>query len=91
MSRDPLAIEPLTSEDAVDFLRQVLKGHRSNSEDPDEYPFGEDALIAIADVTQIKTPSELFRGCRRVLEKSVLSGDLTAGGVIDAEMAKKAM
>ena len=89
MSREPLAIEPLTSDDAVDFLKQVLKGHRVDPNDPDEYPFQVDALAAIAEATQRKTPSELFRACRRVLEKCVLSGDLSSGGMIDVEMVKK--
>ena len=91
MSREPLEIEPLTSEEAVDFLRQVLKGHRSDVEDPDEYPFLEEALLAIAEDTQVKTSSELFRKCRRVLEKSVLSGALKPGGVIGTDMVKKAL
>lgn len=91
MSRQPLEIEPLTSEEAVDFLKQVLRGHRSDAQDPDEYPFEEDALFAIAEDTQSKTSSELFRGCRRVLEKSVLSGDLRPGGVIDVNMVRKTL
>ena len=91
MSRDPLEIPPLTAEEAVDFLKQVLKGYRSNAEDPDEYPFLEESLFAIAEATQMKTSSELFRGCRRVLEKSVLSGDLQPNGVITVDMVSKAL
>ena len=91
MSRDPLGIEPLTSKEAVEFLKQVLKGYRADPNDADGYPFHEDALVAISEAAQNKTPSELFRGCRRVLEKSVLSGDLKLGGLIDAQMAKKAL
>lgn len=91
MSRDPLEIEPLTSEEAVEFLKQVLKAHRSDEKDSDEYPFREDALLAIAEATQIKTSSELFRGCRRVLEKSVLLGALVPGGVIDVAMVKQTL
>ena len=91
MSREPLEIEPLSSEEAVEFLKQVLKGHRSDPEDPDEYPFGEDALFDIAEATQMKTSSELFRSCRRVLEKSVLSGALKPGGTIDVDMVQKAL
>ena len=89
MSRDPFEIEPLLPQDAVEFLRQVLKGYRSDPKDPDSYPFSMEALTHIADAIQRKTPSELFRGCRRVLEKSVLSGDLKHGGTIGAEYAKK--
>ena len=83
-SRDPLAIAPLEPDEAVDFLTQVLRGYRSNESDPDEYPFAKEALHAIAEGTQNRTPSELFRGCRRVLEKAVLSSTLTTGGTIDA-------
>ena len=88
MSRDPLPIEPLSPQEAVGFLKEVLKAYRSDSGDPAEYPFLEESLLAISEATQIKTPSELFRGCRRVLEKSVLSGALTSGGLIDAEMVR---
>lgn len=91
MSRDPLEIQPLSTDDAVDFLKQVLRAHRSDADDPDEYPFLEEALMSIAEVTQIKTPSELFRGCRRVLEKSVLTGALSEGGVIDQAMVAQAL
>ena len=91
MSREPLEIEPLTSEEAVQFLKEVLRGFRTDGEDPDGYPFREEALLAIAEATQIKTSSELFRGCRRVLEKSVLSGSLEPGGMIDVAMVRQAL
>ena len=91
MSRDPLAIEPLEPGDAVEFLKQVLRGYRSDPDDPDAYPFQTEALFAIAEGTQLRTPSELFRRCRRVLEKSVLAGDLKVGGEIDAAMVEKAL
>ncbi len=89
MSRDPLPIAPLEPDEAVDFLTQVLKGYRSDGSDPDDYPFVKGALFAIAEGTQNRTPSELFRGCRRVLEKAVLSGTLTPGGTIDAGMVSE--
>ena len=91
MSREPLEIRPLTTEEAVEFLRQVLKGHRSDPDDPGEYPFLKEALFVIAEATQTKTSSELFRGCRRVLEKSVLSGALREGGVINAEIVRQTL
>ena len=86
MSRDPLTISPLEPDEAVDFLTEVLKGYRSNESDPDEYPFDKEALFAIAEGTQNRTPSELFRVCRRVLERAVLSRTLTSGGTIDVGM-----
>ena len=89
MSREPLGIEPLTSDEAVEFLTQVLKGYRSDLDDPDEHPFEKESLFAIAEATQNKTPSELFRGCRRVLEKSVLSGTLTLGDTIGVDMVNE--
>ena len=89
MSRDPLAIAPLEPEEAVEFLTQVLKGYRSNKSDPDAFPFEVDALLAIAMDTQNRTPSELFRGCRRVLAKSILSGSLVPDGTIDVGMVSE--
>lgn len=89
MSRDPLTIAPLEPDEAVDFLSEVLKGYRSDESDPDEHPFDKEALFAIAEATQNRTPSELFKGCRRVLEKAVISGALTAGGTIDAGMVSE--
>ena len=89
MSREPLTIAPLEPDEAVEFLTEVLKGYRLNVSDPDEYPFEREALFAIAEGTQNRTPSELFRGCRRVLERAVLSGSLTAGGTIDAVMVSE--
>ena len=89
MSRGPLTIAPLEPDEAVAFLTEVLKGYRSSESDPDEYPFSKEALFAIAEGTQNRTSSELFRGCRRVLEKAVLSGRLTTGGTIDAGMVSE--
>ncbi len=89
MSREPLAIDPLTTDEAVLFLKEVLRGHRTDPNDPDEYPFEVGALNAIAEATQRKTPSELFRACRRVLEKSVLTGELSLGETIDVEMVRR--
>jgi len=84
MSRTPIEIQPLDTEQAVTFLKEVLKGYRSDPSDPDEYPFREDALRKIAEETQSKTAAELFRSCRRVLEKAVLANRLTPGGWIEA-------
>jgi len=83
MSRNPVDIEPLEVEQAVTFLKEVLKGYRSDPRDPDEYPFREDALRKIAEETQNKTAAELFRSCRRVLEKAVLANRLKPGGWIE--------
>ena len=85
MSRNPVSIEPLEVEQSVTFLKEVLKGYRSDLTDPDEYPFREDALRRIAEATQSKTAAELFRSCRRVLEKAVLANRLIPGGWIEAE------
>ena len=89
MSRNLISIEPLDIEQAVTFLKEVLKGYRSDQSDPDEYPFREDALRKIAEEAQSKTAAELFRSCRRVLEKAVLTNRLTAGGWIEATDAEE--
>ncbi|MBT9140329.1 MAG: hypothetical protein DDT30_00905 [Dehalococcoidia bacterium] len=84
MSHNPIEIQPLEIEQAVTFLKEVLKGYRSDPTDPDEYPFREDALRKIAEETQNKNARDLFRSCRRVLEKAVLANRLTPGGWIEA-------
>lgn len=82
-SRDPIEIKPLDEEQAVDFLKEVLKNYRADPKDPDEYPFKEVALRKIAEETQDKTAAGLFRNCRRVLERAVLENRLKAGGWIE--------
>ena len=91
MSREPLEISPLGAAEAVQFLREVLRAHRTDKNDPDEYPFERESLLAIAETTDNRTPSELFRACRRVLEKAVLSGALSPGGVINVAIARDAL
>lgn len=83
MSRQPIEIRPLDTEESVTFLKEVLKGYRAYPSDPDEYPLREATLRRIAEETQIKTAAELFRNCRRVLEKAVLTGRLQPDGWIE--------
>lgn len=83
LSRDPIDIQPMSPEEAVSFLKEVLRGYRSNPDDPDEYPFREAALLRIAESTQNRTPADLFRGCRRVLERAVLTERLQPDGWIE--------
>ena len=90
-SRDPIEIRPLEEEQAVDFLKEVLKNCRSDPEDPDEYPFREAALRKIAEETTDKTAAGLFRSCRRVLERAVLENRLKPGGWIEKEDAEDLM
>ncbi|MDX6404012.1 MAG: hypothetical protein QOH70_1467 [Blastocatellia bacterium] len=85
MSRDPLEIHPLADDQALTFLKEVLKSYRADPADPDEYPFREDALRKIAEETQEKTAAGLFRSCRRVLEKAVLQGRLQPDGWIEVQ------
>jgi hypothetical protein len=89
MSREPIEIQPLDDEQAVVFLKEVLKSYRSDPADPDEYPFREQALRKIAIETQEKTAAGLFRSCRRVLEKAVLAGRLQPGGWIEEQDAQE--
>jgi hypothetical protein len=85
MSREPIEIQPLDDDQAVAFLKEVLKSYRSDPNDPDEYPFRQLALRKIAEETQEKTAAGLFRNCRRVLEKAVLQNRLQPGGWIEQQ------
>lgn len=88
MSREPIEIQPLDDDQALTFLKEVLKSYRSDPADPDEYPFREQALRKIAKETQEKTAAGLFRSCRRVLEKAVLEGRLQRGGWIEEQVVQ---
>jgi Cdc6-like AAA superfamily ATPase len=85
MTHDPIIIPPMDNEQAVLFLKEVLKNRRQNPDDPDEYPFRLDALKKIAEETSEKTARELFRNCRRVLERSVLESRLKLGEWIEVQ------
>jgi len=84
-SREPIELQLMNNDQAVAFLKEVLRGYRADPSDPDEYPFREAALRKIAEETTSKTAEKLFRSCRRVLEKAVLSGRLQPGGWIEVE------
>jgi hypothetical protein len=82
-SRDPIEIQALDDNEAVRFIKEVLKNYRTDPKDADEYPFRENALRKIAENTPDKTAASLFRAVRRVLEKAALSGKLKPGGWIE--------
>jgi Cdc6-like AAA superfamily ATPase len=86
LSRQPIEIPPLDSDQSVDFLKQVLAYYHVGNGVPDEYPFSEEALKEIADKTTTKTPRNLFKNARIVLEKAVLAGRLTEDGVIGVDL-----
>ena len=85
MSREPVEIPPLDVDQAVRFLKDVLHSYRSDESVPHEYPFREAALRRIAQETTEKTAAGLFRCCRRILERSVLTGRLEPNGWIEEE------
>jgi hypothetical protein len=85
MSREPIPIDPMDNDQAVIFLKEVLKSSRLNPKDPDEYPFREEALMKIAEETTDKTAGGLFRNCRRVLENAVLEKRLKPNGWIEVK------
>jgi Cdc6-like AAA superfamily ATPase len=91
MSREPIEIPSMDTEQAVTFLKEVLKSCRRDPMDPDEYPFREDALRKIAEETTEKTARRLFQTCRRVLEQAVREGRLTQNGWIEVQDVEEFM
>lgn len=82
-SREPVEIQALDEQEAVRFLKEVLRNYRTDPNDPAEYPYREAALLRITEKTPDRTAAALFRTARRVLEKAVLSGKLKPGGWIE--------
>ena len=91
MSREPLDIEPLTSEEAVEFLRQVLKAHRSDEEEANEYPFQKESLLAIAEATQIKNLIRIVQKLSASVGEISAFGCPTARRVIDVAMVRQSL
>jgi hypothetical protein len=82
-SREPIEIQALDEQEAVRFLKEVLRNYRTDPNDPAEYPYREPALLRIAEKTPDRTAAALFRSARRVLEKAVLTGKLQPHGWIE--------
>lgn len=83
MTREPIEIVAMDNERSLIFLKEVLKSCRRNPDDPDEYPFREEALKKIVEETTEKTARELFKNCRRVLEQAVHENRLQSNGWIE--------
>lgn len=88
-SQAPIAIEAMDEEQSVDFIKEVIKNYRSDTEVSECHPFTEEALKEIVSQTTYKTPRELFRNCHIVLRKAVLSGRLESKGTIDIDDVKE--
>ena len=86
LSRDPIDIPSLDNEQAVAFLAEVLSFYRADDSVSAEYPFTNEALRQISAKTTMKTPRNLFKNSRIVLERSVLDGKLSPGGTIDVDL-----
>lgn len=85
----PIQIEAMDEEQSVDFIKEVIKNHRSEAAVPDCHPFTEEALGEIVSQAEYKTPRELLRKCHIVLRKAILSGRLEAKGTIDIDDVKE--
>lgn len=88
-SSAPIQIEAMDEKQSVDFIKEVIKNHRSEAIVPECHPFTEEALREIVSQAEYKTPRELFRKCHIVLRKAVLSGRLEEKGTIDIDDVKE--
>jgi len=90
LTRDPIEIPELEPEQAVEFIKDIMRQYRQPSASvPDAYPFDEDALREISLSAPRRTARELFRRCHTVLQKATLSGRLEANGIITVADVKE--
>lgn len=90
LTREPICIPSLDDEQAVDFLKEVLKSYRIDSKATDDWhPFTEEAVRYIIYNTTDKTPRRLFYNCKRVFELSASEGLLKNKKKITKENAER--
>ena len=81
---------PLDDADAKDFLRAQLDYFRPGDSDHKGtfYPFDESAIDFIIENTDTHTPRNLFKDCKRVVERAIRRFDIKPGDEITREIAE---
>ena len=90
MTHSFIEIPMLEDDAAVDFLKEHLDWFRPEESEYNQtlYPFTEETIENIVEHQTSLTPRNLFRDCRRVLERSIRRYHLQPGEEITAEVAE---
>ncbi len=91
MTQDYIELPELKVDEAKEFLIKHLETYRPddfNSPNP-FHPFQEDAIEYVLDRTLPMTPRNIFRGLRKVLERSMKRENLLPSEDIDVETAER--
>ena len=86
-----IEIPALEGSDAKDFLLSQLKYYRLEDSEYNEpyYPFEEDAVDYIIENAEAHTPRNLFKDCKRVIERALRRHGLQPGDTITREVTQK--
>lgn len=90
MTHDFIEVPMLEDEQAVEFIKEQLNSFRPNGSDYEGsfYPFTEEAISYVVENQTSLTPRNLFKDCRRILERSIRRHNLKTGTEISRELAE---
>lgn len=86
-----IEIPMLENSEAVNFIEDQLDWFRTENSkyEGSLYPFSNEAIDYIVEHQTTLTPRNLFRDCRRVLDRAIRRHDLTPGEYISLEIAEE--
>lgn len=86
LTTDPIELPALDEENALVFLRDIHRAYRLPAATvDDDFPFDELGLRELIRRTGDRTPRQLLRNCRIVLEGAVLDGQFDGDAPISAD------
>jgi hypothetical protein len=91
MTHDFIEVPMLEDHQAIEFLKEQLNAFRPEGSPHAGtfYPFTEEAIAHIVENQTTLTPRNLFKDCRRVLERAIRKHDLEPGDEISKDLAER--
>lgn len=91
MTHDFIVVPMLEEDEALEFLKERINFFRPKGSKYEGtfYPFSEDTIRLIIEHHTQVTPRNLFRDCKRVLERAIRRHGLEPGDVITKDMAEE--
>jgi hypothetical protein len=91
MTHDFIVVPMLEEDEALEFLKERINFFRPavSAYKGTFYPFDEDAVKVIIEHNTQVTPRNLFRDCKRVLERAIRRHGLQPGDSISKELAEQ--